>query len=146
MTLAGVKTRDVSAARGSASLRETDAANGTYPHACSSPRSQLPCEPPANVGLRIHAPTEATGVASASSIIPAARVRIPFPDLRPRRDRVPCGSGGRYRCRTRKLTPAEEAAIRALVGTRSLRTLAADFGVSHETIRAVLRGRLAAAA
>jgi DeoR/GlpR family transcriptional regulator of sugar metabolism len=29
--------------------------------------------------------------------------------------------------------------IRALAGTRSLRALAADFGVSHETIRAVLR-------
>ena len=41
--------------------------------------------------------------------------------------------------RRRRLTPAREAAIRALAGTRSLRSLAADFGVSHETVRAVLR-------
>jgi len=41
--------------------------------------------------------------------------------------------------RRRKLTPEQEAAIRAVAGTRSLRSLATDFGVSHETIRAVLR-------
>ena len=41
--------------------------------------------------------------------------------------------------RPRCLTPAQEAAIRALAGTKSLRSLAADFGVSHETVRAVLR-------
>ncbi len=45
----------------------------------------------------------------------------------------------RYRARPRKLTPAQESAIRALAATRSLRSLAADFGVSHETVRAVLR-------
>ena len=39
--------------------------------------------------------------------------------------------------RARKLTPAEESTIRALAGTKSLRSLAADFGVSHETVRAV---------
>jgi hypothetical protein len=39
----------------------------------------------------------------------------------------------------RKLTAEQEAAIRSLVGTESLRSLAADFGVSHETIRAVVR-------
>ena len=42
--------------------------------------------------------------------------------------------------RRRKLSPEQEAAIRALAQTRSLRALAADFGVSHETVRAVLRG------
>jgi hypothetical protein len=44
----------------------------------------------------------------------------------------------RYRHRPRKLTAADEAAIRALAGTRSLRALAADFGVSHETVRAII--------
>ena len=55
--------------------------------------------------------------------------------LRARLARAP----GRYRARPRKLTPAQEAAICALAATRSLRELAADFGVSHETIRAVCR-------
>ncbi|MDP9364658.1 MAG: hypothetical protein M3Q10_10620 [Chloroflexota bacterium] len=45
----------------------------------------------------------------------------------------------RYRERPRKLMPAEEEAVRALGATRSLRSLAADLGVSHETIRAVIR-------
>jgi transposase len=44
-----------------------------------------------------------------------------------------------YRSRARKLTAEQESAIHALAETRSLRTVAADFGVSHETIRAVLR-------
>ena len=48
--------------------------------------------------------------------------------------------------RRRKLSPEQEAAIRAEGGNRSLRELAAEFGVSHETIRAVLRGRGAARA
>ena len=42
--------------------------------------------------------------------------------------------------RKRKLTAEQEAAIRAEAGARSLRELAADFGVSHETVRVVLRG------
>src|SRR5688572_24331114 len=41
--------------------------------------------------------------------------------------------------RSRKLTVDQEAAIRALAATRSLRSLAADFDVSHEAIRQVLR-------
>ena len=41
--------------------------------------------------------------------------------------------------RRRKLSPEQEAVIRAAAGTRSLRELAAEFGVSHETIRAVAR-------
>ena len=45
----------------------------------------------------------------------------------------------RYRARTRKLTLKQESRIRALTVTKSLRALAAEFGVSHETIRAVLR-------
>ena len=39
-----------------------------------------------------------------------------------------------------RLTETERRAIRALAATRSLRELAAEFGVSHETVRAVLRG------
>ncbi len=43
--------------------------------------------------------------------------------------------------RRRKLSPEQAAAIRANAGNRSLRELAAEFGVSHETVRAVLRER-----
>jgi hypothetical protein len=41
--------------------------------------------------------------------------------------------------RRRKLAPEQEAAIRASIGDCSLRSLAADFGVSHQTVRATLR-------
>ncbi len=47
----------------------------------------------------------------------------------------------RHHLRPRKLTPEQEAVIRALAATRSLRSLAAEFGVSHETVRSVLRVR-----
>ncbi len=46
---------------------------------------------------------------------------------------------GDHSPRRRKLSAEQEAAIRALAATRSLRTLAAEFGVSHETVRSVLR-------
>jgi hypothetical protein len=41
--------------------------------------------------------------------------------------------------RRRKLSPEQEAAIRGEAGDRTLRRLAAEYGVSHETIRTVLR-------
>ncbi len=41
--------------------------------------------------------------------------------------------------RRRKLSPEQEAAIRAEAGTRSLREITADLGVSPETVRAVVR-------
>ena len=77
-------------------------------------------------------------------------LRVPFPDLRPGAPRAAaprCDTrsrpGGlaprRYLQRPRKLTPAQVSAIRALAATRSLRSLAADFGVSHETVRAACR-------
>ena len=75
-------------------------------------------------------------------------MRVPVPDLRPApvyTPRWPASSRPdapaprRYARRPGKLTPAQESAIRALAQTRSLRSLAADFGVSHETVRAVLR-------
>ena len=37
--------------------------------------------------------------------------------------------------RQRKLSPEQQVAIRAEAGNRTLRELAAEFGVSHETIR-----------
>ena len=44
-----------------------------------------------------------------------------------------------YASRRRKLSCEQEAAIRSEAGNRTLRDLAAVFGVSHETIRTVLR-------
>lgn len=41
--------------------------------------------------------------------------------------------------RQRKLSPEQQAIIRSEAGNRTLRELAAAFGVSHETIRMVLR-------
>ena len=86
------------------------------------------------------------GIGSASSVLREQRSRIPFPDLRSQPAPIlrwpsqsDTSSRPRYRTRARRLTPEQEAEIRALAGTRSLRSLAADFGVSHETIRAVVR-------
>jgi hypothetical protein len=89
---------------------------------------------------------EATGIGSSSSVIPTGSCRIPFPDLRsgptpaprwPSRRDEPARP--RYCARARKLTPEQEAAIRSEARNRTLRDLAAAFGVSHETIRTVLR-------
>ena len=75
-------------------------------------------------------------------------VRVPVPDFRPPSMYSPCWSTGspynestarRYVRRPSKLSRAQEAEIRALAATKSLRTLAAEFGVSHETIRAISR-------
>ncbi len=65
--------------------------------------------------------------------------RLAVPDLRPRRRRAICGSGIRYAVRGRKLTSEQDARIRALAHMKSLRSLAAVFAVSHETIRGVIR-------
>lgn len=46
---------------------------------------------------------------------------------------------GYHTRRRRKLTPEQVAVIRAEIGNRTLRELAATFGMSHETIRAVVR-------
>ena len=60
-------------------------------------------------------------------------------------ERSPVGVSGRegyQRPRLRKLTIEERDAVRSDANSgRSLRALAAEFGVSHETIRAVLRDR-----
>ena len=65
--------------------------------------------------------------------------RVLVPDLRPSHHQMACGSGLRYARRARRLTPAEESIIRALAATRSLRSLATEFGVSHEAIRSILK-------
>ena len=74
------------------------------------------------------------------------RVRIPVPDLwsavaPPPRRLSPARRDDhalRYRVALRrKLTPAQDANLRALTGTKSLRAIAADFGVSLETVRVV---------
>ena len=65
--------------------------------------------------------------------------RVAVPDLRPRQHRRCYGTGARDSVRARKLTPPEESAIWALTATKSLRSLAAEFGGSHETGRMVLR-------
>ena len=49
------------------------------------------------------------------------------------------GRSSYQRTRPRRLSPEEREAIRALAPNRTLRELAAEFGVSHETVRAVLR-------
>ena len=48
--------------------------------------------------------------------------------------------------RQRKLSAEQVEAIRAEVGNRTLRELAAEYGVSHETIRTVLRQKPSATA
>jgi len=56
--------------------------------------------------------------------------------------RFPAGRSGRdsYQApRARKLGPEQVAVVGAASPGRSLRDLAAEFGVSHETIRAALR-------
>lgn len=46
-----------------------------------------------------------------------------------------------YEARPRKLSPARASELRRVAAGRSLRDLAAEFEVSHETVRAVLRER-----
>ena len=72
--------------------------------------------------------------------------RIAVPDFRISSSLIPrwpsrreASAHPRYRARARRLTPEQESAIRALAGTKSLRFLAKEFGVSHETIRSVVR-------
>ena len=55
-------------------------------------------------------------------------------------ERCDLSEGPRYHLRARKLTTEQESVIRAMATTKSLRSLAADFGVSHETIRAIRLG------
>ena len=57
-------------------------------------------------------------------------------------DRWRAGSSGResyHVPRSHVLSPEQEADLRRIAPGQSLRSLAVDFGVSHETVRAVLR-------
>jgi hypothetical protein len=72
--------------------------------------------------------------------------RVSVPDFRPLHLQSTCGTGLRYSQRAKGLSSAEEAAIIALAATKSLRSLAVDFGVSHETVRRVVRDVNAAGA
>lgn len=58
------------------------------------------------------------------------------------------GTSGRApysRQRRSRLTDEERAIIRSLACTKSLRSLTADLGVSHETIRAAMRDEVTVA-
>ncbi len=57
----------------------------------------------------------------------------------PRRVSGQSGRAVPHVAQPRKLSLDQESAIRTLAQTKSLRSLAADFGVSHETVRAIVR-------
>ncbi len=91
---------------------------------------------------------EATGIGSASWIFPDGRCRIPFPDLRteptpnPRwPSRRDAAEPLRYRARARKLTPDQEASIRALTGIKSVfQNSIASASAADCYLRITLRG------
>lgn len=71
-------------------------------------------------------------------ILPVDALILAYPP-----ERRPVGTSRRDSYRTprrRKLSAGLLAAIRDLAPNRSLRELAAEFDVSHETVRAVVRG------
>lgn len=77
------------------------------------------------------------GLSCHGCILPPGALVIAAPP-----PRSPVGRSGResYRePRARKLSAEQADAIRADGGGRSLRDLAGEFGVSHETVRSVLR-------
>jgi DNA-binding CsgD family transcriptional regulator len=62
----------------------------------------------------------------------------------PRRVSGQSGRASHHTPRRHKFSPEQEAAVRAGAGNQTLRELAADFGVSHETIRNVVRQHVSA--
>ena len=79
--------------------------------------------------------------------MPTRPIRVLVPDLRPGLVYSPPWLADsprnpscprRYAHRPGKLTPAQESTIRALASTKSLRSLATAYGVSHETIRNII--------
>ena len=68
-----------------------------------------------------------------------------FAELPQRRRAGRSRRGTYHRPRPRKLSPEQAAAIRCGAGSGFLRERAAEFGVSHETVRGVLRPRPAVA-
>ena len=80
---------------------------------------------------------EATGVGPSLAPLPSGAIVIAEP---PERRSVGRSCRSSYqRPRSRRLSPSEREAVCALAPNRSLREVAADFGVSHETIRSILR-------
>ena len=77
-------------------------------------------------------------------MIPTAA--LAFAELPERRRAGRSRRDGYHAPRARKLSPEQEAALRGVASDRSLRELAAAFGVSHETVRRALREGAAAAA
>ena len=81
----------------------------------------------------------ATGIGVVTASWPLGIEPLCVAPVPPRRvagqsKRAPCPVSKRL-----KLFAVQEAAIRGRADNRTLRELAADFGVSHETIRTVLR-------
>lgn len=77
---------------------------------------------------------ESDGLRSHNCILPPGAILIAVTP--PRRPAVTTRQGS-FTPR-RKLTPEQEVAIQTCSAAESLRSLAADFGVNHETIRAVV--------
>ena len=75
-----------------------------------------------------------SGSSPGLSVVPLSRPRWP--------SRRNVSASPRYRARAGQLASEQEATVRAQAATKSLRSLAAEFGVSHETIRTVLRDDL----
>ena len=78
--------------------------------------------------------------------LPSGHRRLPVLDFRRSPTTTPLwlprpdiSAPARYRARPGKLTADQEASIRILAATKSLRRLGAEFSISHETIRGVLR-------
>jgi hypothetical protein len=77
------------------------------------------------------------GLRSSNSITTASVIYLPILPID--RETGDIDSPSRPTRTMRKLTPDQRAEIRSLARTRSLRDLAASYGVSHETIRTVLK-------
>ena len=67
--------------------------------------------------------------------------KVQIPDYYVKHSPIFDGAESRYTRRPRKLSPAEERKIRFLSQYQSLRSLAADFDVSHETVRTIIQER-----
>ena len=77
------------------------------------------------------------GVGHALTPLPSGAILIAAPP--PRQQAGQSGRSGYQRPRPRRLSSSEREAVLALAPNCTLRELAAEFGVSHETIRTVCR-------
>ena len=109
-----------------------------------SDRSWVICEPLMTMSLglpdaasAVDAVVEATGIGRALTPLPAESIVVAAPAQRHHAGRS--GRSPSQRARPRRLSLEEREALRASAPNHTLRELAAEFGVSHETIRAVVR-------